>query len=168
VPITKKECSINIRLLGSLVLVTGASGFVASYIVKELLGRGFRVRGTVRSSAKGDALKASLKEHADKFEYVIVEDIKVVRTTSFDQLLIFKQLSVQDGAFTQAAKGVDGIIHTASPQATHVKTSVWEDLINPAVAGTVGALNASKNYPEVQRLVITSSYAGKPILWLVF
>jgi len=33
---------------GGLILVTGASGFIASHIVKMLLDRGFAVRGTVR------------------------------------------------------------------------------------------------------------------------
>jgi len=36
------------------VLVTGASGFVASWVVKEALGRGYTVLGTVRSAKKGD------------------------------------------------------------------------------------------------------------------
>lgn len=32
-----------------LILVTGASGFLASHIVKQLLEKGYRVRGTIRS-----------------------------------------------------------------------------------------------------------------------
>lgn len=33
----------------AVVLVTGASGFIASHVVDLLLKKGFRVRGTVRS-----------------------------------------------------------------------------------------------------------------------
>lgn len=62
----------------SKVLVTGASGFIAAWVVKTLLEQGFRVRGTVRSAAKGDYLVRLFKEHADRFEYVIVEDIAKV------------------------------------------------------------------------------------------
>lgn len=41
------ECDIPI------VLITGASGFIASHVVQQLLDTGeFRVRGTVRSTAK--------------------------------------------------------------------------------------------------------------------
>lgn len=33
------------------VLVTGASGYIASHIIKELLSRGYNVVGTVRNLA---------------------------------------------------------------------------------------------------------------------
>jgi nucleoside-diphosphate-sugar epimerase len=75
---------------GSLVLVTGASGFIAAsvislsgifrmlipyrHIVRELLRAGFMVRGTVRSPSKGEYL---MKLFADEgsFEYSIVADM---------------------------------------------------------------------------------------------
>ena len=57
----------------ALVLVTGASGFLAVHIVRELLARGFRVRGTVRSEAKGDWL---VDRFGDKFKYVVVPDVE--------------------------------------------------------------------------------------------
>ncbi|KAG8928937.1 methylglyoxal reductase (NADPH-dependent) gre2 [Tulasnella sp. 418] len=60
----------------SKVLVTGASGFIAVWIVKTLLERGYSVVGTVRSEGKGDYLKTLFKEHGDKFSYTIVEDIE--------------------------------------------------------------------------------------------
>merc|ERR1719379_1736665 len=44
-----------------LVLVTGASGFLGSHVVKQLLDDGFSVRGTVRSlpaSTANDFLRA--------------------------------------------------------------------------------------------------------------
>jgi len=60
------------------VLVTGASGFIAVWIIKILLENGLAVRGTVRSSSKGDYLKALFKEYGNAFEYVLVEDIGAV------------------------------------------------------------------------------------------
>lgn len=33
------------------VLVTGASGYIAGYVIKDLLEKGYKVRGTVRSVA---------------------------------------------------------------------------------------------------------------------
>ncbi len=36
------------------ILVTGASGYLASWIVKQLLDKGFTVHGTVRNKAKID------------------------------------------------------------------------------------------------------------------
>ena len=59
----------------SKVLVTGANGFVAIYVVQRLLQEGYAVRGTVRSAAKGEHLKKVFAEYGDRFEIVIVEDI---------------------------------------------------------------------------------------------
>lgn len=94
---------------GSLVLVTGASGFVASYvfhsgadsilkrglideasvgtdessshIVRELLRSGFRVRGTVRSESQGRYLEDLFNKEGveGSFFYVVVPDMTKVR-----------------------------------------------------------------------------------------
>jgi len=70
---------------GSKVLVTGASGFIAAWVARILLERGFYVRGTVRSTAKGEYLANLFKEHSDRFEYVIVEDIAKVECKAVAQ-----------------------------------------------------------------------------------
>ncbi|KAF8506198.1 hypothetical protein BU17DRAFT_57840 [Hysterangium stoloniferum] len=68
---------------GSRVLVTGASGFVATWVVKTLLEQGFLVRGTVRSETKGDYLRKLFASYGEKFDYVIVEDISKVNWNQF-------------------------------------------------------------------------------------
>ena len=60
------------------VLVTGANGFIAVWVVKKLLEKGYAVRGTVRSEAKGEHLKKLFAEYGDKFELVVVPDITQV------------------------------------------------------------------------------------------
>jgi uncharacterized protein YbjT (DUF2867 family) len=65
------------------VLVSGASGFIAIWVVRSLLERGYAVRGTVRSREKGNYLKEMFKEYGDKFEAVIVKDISSVRSNYF-------------------------------------------------------------------------------------
>jgi hypothetical protein len=60
-----------------LVLVSGASGFIAAHLTSHLLMNGYRVRGTVRSNDKGEYLK-KLYEGVGEFEYVIVKDIAEV------------------------------------------------------------------------------------------
>ena len=47
-------------------LVTGASGFIAQQLILDLLEQGHAVRGTVRSAAKGEALKAALASHSNR------------------------------------------------------------------------------------------------------
>ena len=60
------------------VLVSGATGYIAAWVVQNLLERGYAVRGTVRSVAKGDFLKKAFASYGDRFELVVVEDIAKV------------------------------------------------------------------------------------------
>src|ERR1700742_94546 len=78
------------------VLVTGANGYLAVWVVKKFLEAGYSVRGTVRSLAKSSFLKDTFSNYGDRFELVVVEDI------------------TKDGAFDDAVRGVDAIAHTAS------------------------------------------------------
>ncbi|WRT68379.1 uncharacterized protein IL334_005355 [Kwoniella shivajii] len=126
---------------GSLVLVTGASGYISSHTVETFLDQGYNVRGTVRSKDKGEYLVNLFEGKKGKFEYAIVEDIGV------------------DGAFDEAVKGVDGVAHMASP--FHFNAEDPEELFKPAIKGTVGVLESlKKNNPDVQRVVVTSSVAS--------
>ena len=60
------------------VLVSGATGYIAAWVVRNLLERGYAVRGTARSVAKGDFLKKTFASYGDRFEVVVVEDIAQV------------------------------------------------------------------------------------------
>ena len=60
------------------VLVTGANGFIAGWIIKNLLERGFSVRGTVRSVHKADAIRAAITVNGDNLDFAVVEDITAV------------------------------------------------------------------------------------------
>ena len=65
----------------SKVLVSGANGYIAMWIVRTLLERGFAVRGTVRTEEKGKFMINCFKSlgYGDNFEVVVVDDIvKVV------------------------------------------------------------------------------------------
>ena len=62
------------------VLVTGANGFVAIWLVNELLEQGFSVRAVVRSSGKGVHLTRVFAAYGDKVEPFVVEDFTVVRS----------------------------------------------------------------------------------------
>ena len=61
------------------VLVTGANGYIAVWIVKSLLEAGFAVRGTVRSESKAAHIRQLFKPFGNRFESVIVEDMTKVR-----------------------------------------------------------------------------------------
>ncbi|GAA5914375.1 SDR family oxidoreductase [Sporobolomyces salmoneus] len=125
----------------SSVLLTGASGFLAAHILQQLIDRGFKVRGTVRSKEKGEYLTKEVVKGSKNFEYVIVEDVET------------------EGAFNEAVKGVDAVLHTASPFHFNVQDP-WKDLIDPAVKGTKNLLQAAATEKGIKRVVITSSFAA--------
>lgn len=76
---------------GSKVLVTGANGFIAVWLVRELLEQGFSVRGTVRSASKAAYLEDKFKQYTDKLEIVVLEDITAVRANFLSlRLFIFE------------------------------------------------------------------------------
>ncbi len=60
------------------VLVTGANGYIAVWILQKLLDKGFTVRGTVRSEKSLPYLKQLFAKYGDKLEFVIVADITKV------------------------------------------------------------------------------------------
>lgn len=78
------------------VLVTGATGFIGAHVVDTLLERGIKVRGATRSLAKGEAMKKARPQHAEKLDFVQIEDFE------------------KPGGLVEAVKGVDGVIHVAS------------------------------------------------------
>ncbi|KAH9916175.1 uncharacterized protein B0H18DRAFT_1107716 [Fomitopsis serialis] len=124
-------------------LVTGANGFLAMWLVRKLLERGFSVRGTVRSESKIAPLKQVFAEYGDKLEFAIVEDIA-------------KLSAQQEGAFDEAVKGVDLIQHTAAP--VHLNAVEPDEQIIPAVNGTLRILESALAFgTSVKRVVYTST-----------
>ncbi len=63
------------------ILVTGANGYIAMWIVKVLLEKGFSVRGTVRSQKKAEVLSDYFEDkmYEGRFKSIIVPNIQKVR-----------------------------------------------------------------------------------------
>ncbi|KAJ7142305.1 NAD-P-binding protein [Mycena epipterygia] len=123
------------------VLVTGANGYIAVWVVRTLLEHGFSVRGAVRSADKTTHLRELFASYGDKLEFIVVPDI------------------TQEGAFDEAVKGVDAIEHTASPYHFHADDPA--ELLEPAINGTVRILESARKYgTAVKRVVVTSSTAA--------
>ncbi len=129
------------------VLVTGATGFVASHLILALLDEGYAVRGTIRSLAKGEQLLKALTDYAGR---------------QIDIELVEADLSTDDG-WAAAMEGVDFVQHVASPFPAH-QPATADELIVPARDGALRVLHAA-NAAGVRRIVMTSSVAAVDVAW---
>src|SRR5262245_53693329 len=124
------------------VLVTGATGFIASRIVEHLLARGYRVRGTVRSLMKpGD-----------------IDTLRGFPGAPVRLELVEADLT-KPGSFDAPARGCALVLHSASPYVISTKDPQRE-LVDPAVNGTREVLGACQRSQSVRRVVLTSSMAA--------
>ncbi|XP_044483224.1 phenylacetaldehyde reductase-like [Mangifera indica] len=127
---------------GKTVCVTGASGYIASWIVQLLLSRGYTVKATVRDPSD-----------PRKTEHLVTLD------GASERLQLFKANLLEEGSFDSVVEGCDGVFHTASPFYHDVKDPQVE-LIDPAVNGTLNVLNSCVKVPSIKRVVLTSSIAA--------
>ncbi|XVE72295.1 hypothetical protein DITRI_Ditri11bG0027900 [Diplodiscus trichospermus] len=133
-----------------VVCVTGASGFIASWLVKLLLQRGYTVKATVR-----DPNDAKKTQHLISFD------------GAKERLELFKAELVDEGCFDSIVDGCQGVFHVASPIAFSAADPEAE-MIGPAVKGTLNVLKSCAKVASIKRVVITSSLAsvvhnGKPL-----
>ncbi|KAJ0020865.1 cinnamoyl-CoA reductase 1-like [Pistacia vera] len=127
---------------GKIVCVTGASGYIASWLVKLLLARGYTVKATVRDP-----------NDPRRTEHLVTLD------GASERLQLFKANLLEEGSFDSVVEGCDGVFHTASPFYHDVKDPQAE-LIDPAVKGTLNVLNSCVKVPSIKRVVLTSSMAA--------
>jgi nucleoside-diphosphate-sugar epimerase len=126
-----------------LVLVTGASGYIAGHCIRELLEHRYRVRGTVRSLA--DARKT---EHLRRMAAALGGSLELVEADL-----------TSDRGWREAVAGCTYVQHVASPFPAEVPKDENE-LIRPAVDGALRVLQASAEAGTVKRVVMTSSVAA--------
>lgn len=128
-----------------LVLVTGASGYVAGHCILQLLDAGYSVRGTLRSLRRAGEVRQWL--------------IRARRGIDPGEALSFVEAELIDQTGWDAAmEGVRYVLHVASPiPATAPKNP--QDLIRPAREGTLNVMRAAAR-ASVERVVQTSSSAA--------
>jgi dihydroflavonol-4-reductase len=125
-----------------LVCITGVTGFIAAHTAAQILSRGDRVRGTVRSIAQAQ------------------ENSRLTGLPgALDRLELIEADLLAEGAFDAAVSGAETVFHMASPYSLEARDA-QRDLVDPAVKGTLNVLAACARSGSVRRVVFTSSMAA--------
>lgn len=130
---------------GKQVLVTGATGYIASWVVKFLLDAGATVHAAVRDASNTGKL-AYLQALADK---------------SPGQIRFFTANLLEEGSYEKAMQGCEVVFHMASPFLFEGRyEDAQKDLVDPALKGTTNVLDSVNRTASVKRVVLTSSVAA--------
>jgi nucleoside-diphosphate-sugar epimerase len=126
------------------VLVTGGSGYAASWIINLLLDKGIDVHTTVRD-----------KSNENKYRHLFN-----IAKNSSAKLEVFEADLLKDGSFDDAFQGCELVMHTASPFLSSGIKDAQKQLIDPALKGTRNVLNSANKTSGLKRIVLTSSVAA--------
>ncbi|KAL7786553.1 hypothetical protein V8C43DRAFT_324411 [Trichoderma afarasin] len=122
-----------------LVFITGATGYIGTHLVGDVLKAGHRVRVAVRSQEKSQLIKELYPSAADKIEYAVVPDMS------------------QPAAYQDALKGVSYVFHLAGAMVDK-GVELERDFVDPAVNGTLSILESAKKEPSIRKVAIVSSF----------
>lgn len=125
--------------MSETVLVTGGTGYVASWCIAELLERGYAVRTTIRNLTKESAVRAAASHDHDPGDRLrcVVADLTA------------------DTGWDVAMDGIDYVLHVAQPLGADAGQDP-ESLIMPARDGMDRVLRAARD-AGVKRVVATSA-----------
>ncbi|KAM0810685.1 putative Aldehyde reductase [Seiridium cardinale] len=125
----------------SLVLITGATSYLASYVIKDFLERGYHVRGVVRDNSQAAWLTEEVFPFfAQNGLFDLVEVPNQTISNAFDTVIADSKPSA--------------ILHFATPFDFSPDPN---KVIPQAVAGILGLLRAATREPSVKRFVYTST-----------
>ncbi|XP_073159115.1 putative anthocyanidin reductase [Henckelia pumila] len=123
--------------------VTGATGYIGSWLVKSLLQRGFKVHATIRNL-----------ENASHF---------IKSWKGGDRLSLFKADLRDDGSFDEAVRGCAGVYHVAAsmefgvPATENLDSYIKNEIMDPAIKGVINILTSCLKTDTAKRIVFTSS-----------
>ena len=129
--------------MSNKIFVTGASGFIAKHILRDLLDAGYEVRGSLRTMNRADEVREALLKHVKDHE-------------SVNNRLEIAELDLnRDDGWEAALQNTTALLHTASPFPL-AQPKNEDDVIRPAVEGTQRALSAALA-SGLKRVILTSS-----------
>ncbi|AES64689.1 putative cinnamoyl-CoA reductase [Medicago truncatula] len=126
-----------------VVCVTGANGFIGSWLVHTLLSK----------------QNPHYKIHATIFPNSDPSHLFTLHPEAQSRITIFPVNILDSTAVSNAINGCSGVFHVASPCTLEDPTDPQKELLEPAVQGTLNVLEASKR-AGVKRVVLTSSISA--------
>ncbi len=127
----------------SPVMITGATGYVAGWVVRRLLEGGATVQAPVRNP-----------DNPDK-----VEHLQEMADAGPGEIRFFRADLLAEGSYAEAMQGCGTVIHTASPFTSNIRDP-QKELVDPAKLGTRNVLEQANRTASVRRVVVTSSCAA--------
>lgn len=121
------------------VFVSGGSGYIAGFLIRQLVAEGWQVHTTIRNLAR----------EADVRGWLGVDNSKVT---------FFAADLMSDGGWAEAMAGCTHVAHVASPIPANAPKHE-DELIVPAREGALRALRFAKE-AGIKRFVMTSSVAA--------
>lgn len=121
------------------VLVTGGSGYIAGFLIQQLLAKAWQVRATLRNPAREGHLRGLLGGTAESLRFFTAD-------------------LTADAGWAEAMAGCSHVAHVASPFSTNAPAHE-DELIVPAREGVLRALRFARE-AGVTRFVQTSSVAA--------
>ncbi|KAL7941303.1 hypothetical protein V8C42DRAFT_355612 [Trichoderma barbatum] len=123
----------------SVVFITGATGYIGTHLIGDVLKAGHRVRVAVRSQDKSQLIKGLYPSAAEKIEFAVVPDMS------------------QPSAYQDALKGVNFVFHLAGAMVDK-GTELQRDFVDPAVNGCLSILESAKKEDSIRKVTIISSF----------
>ncbi len=123
------------------ILVTGAAGYMASWVVAQLLDEGYTVHGTVRRF-----------DDKEKIQHLLD-----LANRHPGRLALFEADLTKKGSFDAAMENCSAVIHIASPYFLEKPKDPEKQLVQPARDGTLNVLESVNKTESIERVVLTSS-----------
>ena len=120
-------------------LVTGGSGYIAGFVIRQLIADGWEVHATIRSLSREAEVRGWLEVDNSKLRFFAAD-------------------LTSDAGWADAASGCSHVAHIASPLPAGAVRHA-DELVVPAREGALRALRFARD-AGVERVVMTSSVAA--------